>query len=117
MPFLEKSWNPEAQALGYENEKEMLQDLYEVNGFTIKEIARMLGFSFFNVRKRAMSWGIRMRTRGGPNNVGNRRLKGIPDAELFSKSPAVLAQEWGVHIATVFSEKRLRERTKELMKV
>lgn len=110
MPFLEQSWNHEAQSLGYENEREMLFDLYTVNGFSFKQIAKMIGYCTASVRKRVLAFGICPRKKGGPNNSGNRKLKGVSDKVLFETSPKELAETFEIHIATVFTERRFRER-------
>ena len=110
MPILEQSWNNEANTLGYENEKEMLRGLYLEQAYSINQIALVLGFSAFNIRRRLLTWGIQLRHRGGPNNKGRRRLKALSDEELFGKPPVEIAVSQGVHIATVFAEKRLRQK-------
>lgn len=113
MPILDQSWNPEAQTLGYENEREMLIDLYNEQNFSIGQIAEVIGYSAFSVRKRLMMFGVSLKSRGGPNNRrGKRRLIDVSDEELFGTSPAKLAYAKNVHIATVFAEKRFRERKK-----
>jgi hypothetical protein len=109
MSIITTSWNPEAQALGFENEKEMLYDLYMLNNFSLSQIAKMLGYSYFSVRRRLLIWGINLRHRGGPNNNGNRRLRFLSDEELAAQ-PKEIALSHGVHIATVFAERRLREK-------
>ncbi len=111
MPYPVTSWNSEARALGFENEKEMLIDLYMLNNFSLTQIAKMLGYSYFAVRRRLIVWGISLRQRGGPNNNGNRRLRYLTNEELHANTKLV-ATSYGVHIATVFAERRLRERMK-----
>ena len=104
----ERSWNAEANTLGYESEKQMMHDLYVVNNFSIAQMAEMLGYSFFSVRKRLQSWGISLKRRGGPNNHGKRRLATITKEELMKQSPTEIAKKYDVCVATVFAEKRFR---------
>lgn len=112
MPILETSWLPVAQALGFESEKQMLQQLYEEAGFSLKELEHVIGFSYITVRRRLMDCGIKLRGRGGAHKVKRRKLLAVPDAELKFTPPNELALHYKVHLSTVFSEKRLRKRTK-----
>lgn len=58
--------------------------------------------------------GLPLKTRGGPNNrLGKRILRELTDDELFKGSPRAIAEEFGCHLATVFAEKRLREKERE----
>lgn len=112
MPILEASWLSTAQSLGFTSEAEMLQHLYEEAGFSLKEIEHVIGFSYISIRRRLIMSGVELRQRGGPNRKGVRRLLAVSDSELKFTPPPQLAQRYNVHVATVFSEKRLRKATK-----
>lgn len=53
---------------GYPHEAEMLRDLYERNGLSIRQIAAMLNQKYSNVKYRLRGHGIPLRERGGPNH-------------------------------------------------
>lgn len=111
MPTLEESWISIAEALGYRSEEEMLLDLYVQQQLSLNAIAKMLGYSAFNVRRRLIFAGVELRGRGGPNNRGHRRLVEIKDIELFDESEGWLPRlcaKYDVCPATVFGERRLR---------
>lgn len=117
MSVLSQSWSAEANALGYENEREMLKNLYEDREMSFSEIAHVLGYSLASVRKRVIAYGIGTRKRGGPNFFGRRKLKAVPSEELEKTSPKVLAEKYRVHIATVFKEKRERAKMEAAQEV
>lgn len=109
MSVIEESWRPVAQTLGFQSEEEMLKDLYVVQLFSLKELAHIVGYSPWSVRRRLIQHHIPLRGRGGDNRQsGKRKLSHIQLTKLMSVSPAALAVEYGVHISTVFAEKRLR---------
>lgn len=108
MSVIAESWDPIAKALGYETEREMLQDLYEIQGFSVSELSKRLGYAQNNVRRRLMFNDIPLRSRGGRNNRGGTRLAKLSDAEL-AKDARVLAHEQQVHISTIFRERRIRQ--------
>lgn len=113
MAVLETSWTAEAQTLGYQDEREMLNDLYFEHGYSINQIAKVLGHSSFVVRKRLMMLvKLPLRQRGGPNNV-KRKLAAVTNDVLFKTSPKILAAAFKVHEATIFAEKRLRQKQKD----
>ena len=107
MPTLPESWLQIAQTLGYPSEREMLRDLYSKHRLSVTELAEILGFSRTNVRRRLVYNFIVPRGRGGDNRSGRTRLRTVPDEEL--RGPATkLAEKYGVHVATVFLERKRR---------
>lgn len=106
MPTVAENWDPIASTLGYKNSKDMLIDLYVNQHFSIEDLAKRLGYSKNNLRRRLLMLGIQLRSRGGKNNLGKNVLKDVPDAEF--QHPREVANKYNVHISTVFSEKRRR---------
>lgn len=108
MPSLSEDWTPIANTLGYKDEVEMLQDLYVTQGFSVEDLAKRLGYSKNNVRRRLLFNDIPLRGRGGRNNLGKGYLANVPDDEL--KDVRKAAANHSVHLSTVFKElKRRRE--------
>ena len=112
MPTLEESWLPYARTLGFESEAQMLETLYLEEGLSLSDIGQVVAKSRIAVRRRLIMLGVPLRDRGGPNRTGKRRLTHISDLDLKFKSPDLIAAEQGVHVSTVFSEKRLRKALK-----
>ena len=63
MPAQKVNWNPLAKRLGYDDEREMLVDLYKLLG-GLKEVSSKLGYSTFAVRKRMRLYGIPLQRPG-----------------------------------------------------
>ena len=112
MPAIEENWQPVADTLGFRDVEHMLKDLYLAMNFSIHDIAKVVGYSSFAVRKRLVMLGVPLRSRGGPNHAGHRKLVGVKNEELM-KPPREVAERFGVHLSTVFAEKRLRKAKKE----
>ncbi len=112
MPILEESWNECARALGFESEEKMLRSLYLDEGFSLNELAGVVERSALTVRRRLILLGINLRGRGGPNRTGKRHLVHVDDVDLKFGKPEEIARREGVHISTVFAEKRLRRALK-----
>ena len=55
-------------ALGYRNERAMLEEWYERSGLSIRRIGELLGRSYTDVKYRLRINGIPLRGRGGPNH-------------------------------------------------
>lgn len=110
---MEESWEQIAGTLGFGDEAEMLKHLYEVEGFSLKQLGKVLGASTFTVRDRLLRAGVILRGRGGANNrLGKRKLAGLPTERLFSTSVTELCVEFLVNPCTVAAERRLRKSTK-----
>lgn len=103
-----ESWKPISDALGYADEREMLVDLYEKQELGVDVIAKTLGFSKNNVRRRLSMHGIKVRGRGGANNIGSHMLQGASDDELLHLREC--AVKYDVHYSTVYKERRRREK-------
>lgn len=97
-----------AQTLGYNSEDDMFRDLYLIQGFSIKEVSKVLGIAGWVVRNRLIGMKIPLRPRGGLNNFGNRKLACVPDKELMKEKTAELCKKYKVHQSTVFAERRTR---------
>lgn len=105
MSTLKESWLQIATTLGFENEKQMLTELYK--NYSINEIAERIGYSRNNVRARLVSLGITLKSRGGPNRLGKGKVQLLPDEALKSLTPRK-ALELGFHPSAVYKEKRRR---------
>ena len=109
MAIIEESWGPEAKTLGFPNETTMLKHLYLEEECSIHQIAKILGYSPWSVRRRLLMLRVPLRSRGGAaNRAGRRKLKDVSDEELKMGGPPELAVRYDVSEATVFAEKRLR---------
>lgn len=114
MPITPESWQPIADTLGFRNEGEMLMNLYLQQEFSLREMGLILGYSSISIRRRLIMLGVPMRLRGGAaNRIGRRLLKMVSNEELFDGKPDELAAKHGVHVVTVFAEKRLRKGEKK----
>ncbi len=112
MAYLQESWLPVARTLGYDTEEAMLRDLYIVQRFSIKKLSEVLGFSTGNVRRRLLLNHFPLAKRGGKNRLGKGLLGFLKDEEL-RENPDKLAAKYGVHVSTVFSERKKRGIKKE----
>jgi hypothetical protein len=109
MPTLEEDWTAMARTLGYETELDMLKGLYLYDQMSISEMAKVLGYSDWSVRRRLVMNQIRMRPRGGPNNAGKRRLGHLSDDEILNTPTQELMTHYNVNLSTVYAERRLRK--------
>lgn len=101
-----ESWQPIVEALGYPDEKAMLEDLYVAQGMSIAELASRLGFSRGIVIQHLTTQNIKLRGRGGPNRKVTSRLSEIKDEEFVNVH--ALAEKLGMHYSTVYKEARRR---------
>lgn len=104
---MEADWSGVVTTLGYVSEREMLTDFY-TKGMSIKDIAKVVGFSSWNVRRRLQSHGIELRARGGPHRAGQSKLAVVSAKELFEEKINELCFKYDVHAATVANERRRR---------
>jgi hypothetical protein len=109
MSYITESWDHVAHLLGFETEEEMLKDLYVKQHYSMYDLARKLGYSQGNVRRRLRKYDIPLRPRGGKNRTGLGRLSTISNVDLGGKAEDV-AEKFGVHLSTVFGERRRRKR-------
>jgi DNA-binding transcriptional ArsR family regulator len=101
-----ESWDPIVQALGYDNEKAMLEDFYEAQGMSIGELAERIGYSRGIIIHHLIAAGIKLRGRGGPNRKVTSKLAGIKDEEFVDIQ--ALASKLDMHHSTVYKEARRR---------
>lgn len=87
----------------------MLWDLYKTQSKSINQIAKLLGYAGWSIRRRLILNRIALRSRGGDNRSGKRKLAEVSNIELALGSPRDLAEKYSVHVATIFAEKRLRK--------
>lgn len=106
---LNQDWNPLAKDLGYTNEREMLQDMYEQLRFSVRDIAKVVGCSNYCVRNHLVDCGIKLRRRGGPQNQNKRKLIDVDAETLFMEDAEELAARYNVHSTAVYRERRLRK--------
>lgn len=59
--------NKIVRRMGYRNEREMFDDLYDRGGLSIREIASRIGRSYTAIKYRLTVNGFGLRDRGGPN--------------------------------------------------
>lgn len=109
MPRVEEDWGPLVSTLGFRSEEDMLRQFYLLQGFSIKELAKILGYTTWTVRRRLILWGIPLRQRGGPNNAGRRLLADTSDEEIFNTPLKEVCAKYNVHESTIFAERRLRK--------
>lgn len=110
MRWNEESWKGIADSLGFRSEEEMLRHLYGIQKFSINQIAKIVGYTSFSVRRRLIMLRVNLRARGGPNGKGKRALLHLTDAELYSEPAEKLAVKLQCHPSTVYAEKRLRHK-------
>lgn len=107
---IEVSWLAEAKELGFETEAQMLSHLYDEQGFTISQIAKIVGYSTFAVRRRLTQLGVTFRARGGSGpRLGKRLLAALSDDQLFKSKVTDICDLHGVSPATVWSERKFRK--------
>lgn len=110
MSYLPESWDPIAKVIGYDNEREMLEDLYGKQGLSYQQLADVLGYSRGNVRRRILSYGIEPAKRGGAQRVSSGKFKDVHDSRF--DNPRQLAKDLNVSVAAVYMEKRKRKLTR-----
>ena len=64
-----QSWHQIARASGYVDEADMLRTLYLTKGLSVRNIAKVIGFSYKATHDRIARYGIPLRGRGGPNHI------------------------------------------------
>lgn len=74
-----------AQSLGYEGYLEALPPLYE-SGLSLREVGRLFDICGDSVAYRLRNMGIKLRKRGGFNNVTDKNKKGIHFLEEQDKT-------------------------------
>lgn len=75
MERFNSDWDDLARSIGYRDERDMLEDMYERERMPISEIASRLGAGTATINRRLNLLGIAKRTRGGPNNEGRQAYK------------------------------------------
>lgn len=109
MPNERPSWFDEAAVLGYANEREMLENLYVKQGWSLEKLSVKLGYSIGAMRRHLQAYDIEIRPRGGDNSSKKGRLLAqVPDKELVDAKKA--ARKYACHISTVFNEVRKRRK-------
>lgn len=103
-----ESWLPTAQTLGFDSEAEMLKHMYIAQGFSLQMMSDILGYSVFAVLYRLRKLNVPIKGRGGANNRHKNKLKDVSDSDLFTMNAKETAIAYGVHICTVFNERRRR---------
>jgi hypothetical protein len=70
-------WDALARSLGYENEKQMLEDFYcdDKQGLSVKEISEKFGAGTATISRRLQMNNIDKRGRGGANNTAKARQR------------------------------------------
>lgn len=115
MSAVEESWQSIADTLGFTDENEMLRHLYQEQGFSLNEIAKVVGYSTWTVRARLLRLGVELRGRGGADIPRvKRKLSDLTDDELFHVSIQTLVKQHGVHPSTISSERRYRNKMKNI---
>lgn len=105
-----ENWLPIANTLGFLTEREMFEDLYLKQEFSLSQLKGILGYSVWTIRNRLVRSGIPLRQRGGPNNrLGARRLKNLTLEELFQPAQKIV-DKYHVHLSTVYAEVRFRKK-------
>lgn len=64
-----QSWHQIARTSGFRDEAEMLRTLYETKGLSVRDIAKVIGFSYKSVLDRLKRYSIPLRGRGGANHI------------------------------------------------
>ena len=62
--MLEESWKRDALRLGYTSEREMLKGMYSDRRMTLRDMAELLGYSTWAIRRRLILNKIPMRKKG-----------------------------------------------------
>lgn len=101
-----ESWQPIVEALGYADERAMLEDLYVAQAMSIADLAARLGYSRGIIIQHITDAGIPLRSRGGPNRKVTSKLAEIKDEEFADI--AGLAERLDMHHSTVYKEAKRR---------
>lgn len=113
MPYLEESWLPIANTLGFETEEAMLKHLYLEQRLSLSQLAKIVGYSTFTVRERLVRNLILLRGRGGAHGgTAKRSLSHVSDDQLFKGEIKELVLAHNVHPSTICSERRYRRKIK-----
>ena len=70
-------WQELAEAEGYGNPETMLRHRYLVEFWSLSRLEKRLGVSLNTIKLKAVSYSIKMRSRGGANNPNGRTGKGV----------------------------------------
>ena len=62
-------WHQIARNSNYRDEEEMLSDLYITKRLSIRDIAKVVGYSYKAVWNRLSRYKLDVRARGGPNHI------------------------------------------------
>ena len=104
-------WEELAKRLGYESEKQMLTNLYEEEGLSVKRVAEKLGAGPATILRRLGIYGINKRPRGGANSPAKQRLKlHLMDQRLLmSQSHTETAKQLGASYSVVYKHVRQKK--------
>lgn len=103
-----EDWNGISKMVGFNSEREMLDNLYTVEGLSINDIAQKLGCGPVTVSQRLERYGIPKRGRGGANNSHKltRLLFRMDQRRVFSTPDTELAATIGCSVSTVYKYRR-----------
>jgi hypothetical protein len=96
-------WQALANRLGYSNELEMFQDLYELQELSVADIGRRLDYTGAAIARRLELLNIERRSRGGANNQRSQKLKlwRVDQRVLWCYGRSVVAQALRVSSSTL----------------
>jgi len=94
----DNDWDVLAKHLGFTDERDMLEDLYETQELPISEIARRLEVGTATINRRLDQLGVCKRKRGGANRSGDQTLKlfRLDPRVVLSLRPKLLSELTGV---------------------
>lgn len=91
-----------ANTRGYESADKMLHDMYVVQRIPVHKIAEQLFTPMWTLRKRFDELGIKIRTRGGPNNV---KVDITPEllGEISRDGIPAVSERLGIDMSTLYA--------------
>ncbi len=103
-----EDWGAIALYLGYKDEREMLIDMYEVQGLSCKQIAERVSMGQPTVLRRLRIAGIDRRPRGGAQSSQRQwaRLHMMDQRRVFGTGLSKLARQLKVSVSLVYKFKR-----------
>lgn len=108
-----EEWNHLAQRVGFNDRRAMLDDWYNNQGFSLREIGKILKVHTNTVHRMMIQENIPRRGTGGPHNKGNHKLANISNEILFENRRDVLAEALECSPSTVYNERKRRESNEE----
>ena len=101
------NWEELSKTFGFENEKEMLEEFYHKQNWSVSKIAKRIKTGTSTIISKMIKLGIERRGKGGPNNSSvPEGIKGLTRDELMNAKINDLVKKTGLSMSTILRYRR-----------